>query len=94
MWVEVTGWKDQKITGLLENEPADVADLHAGQVVEVKEEDVFDYIRYYADGREQGNTTGEIIKHMEEQGEGNTHPFGGGGITFLPKPNAAGCEPE
>ena len=22
MWVEVTGWMDQKVTGLLENEPA------------------------------------------------------------------------
>ena len=94
MWVEVTGWKNQKVTGLLENEPADVADLHAGQVVEVKEEDVFDYIHYYADGHEQGNTTGEIIKHMEDQEERKTHPFGAGGITFLPKPNAVGCEPD
>ena len=40
--------------------------------MEVKEEDVFDYIRYYADGHQEGNTTGEIIKHMEEQEEGKT----------------------
>jgi uncharacterized protein YegJ (DUF2314 family) len=94
MWVEVTSWNGQKITGLLENEPADVADLHAGQVVKVKEEDVFDYIRYYVDGRKQGNTTGDIIKHMEEQEEGSTPPFGGGGMTSLPKSNAVECEPE
>jgi hypothetical protein len=31
---------------------------------------------------------------MEEQEERKTHPFGSGGISFLPKPNAAGCEPK
>jgi len=68
MWVEVTSWKGNKIKGLLENDPAEVPNLHAGQVVEVRQEDVFDYIRYYPDKRREGNTTGEILKKMEEQG--------------------------
>ncbi|HEY2352731.1 MAG TPA: DUF2314 domain-containing protein [Candidatus Acidoferrum sp.] len=94
MWIEVTGWKDQKITGLLQNEPADVADLHAGQLVEVKEEDIFDYVRYYADGHKQGNATGEIIERMEEEKDRTIHAFRDGGNTFSPRPNQAGCDPK
>jgi uncharacterized protein YegJ (DUF2314 family) len=59
------GWKGQKVIGLLENDPAEVVNLQAGQLVDVKEEDVFDYSRYYPDGHHEGNTTGEIIKRME-----------------------------
>jgi uncharacterized protein YegJ (DUF2314 family) len=66
MWVEVTSWKEHKIKGLLQNEPVEVPDLHGGQVVEVREEDVFDYLRTYPDKHQEGNTTGEIIKKMDE----------------------------
>jgi len=45
MWVAVTTWKDNKIKGLLQNEPSEIPSLHAGQTDEVREEDVFDYIR-------------------------------------------------
>jgi uncharacterized protein YegJ (DUF2314 family) len=65
MWVEVSRWKNGRIKGTLGNDPFEIPDMHAGQIVEVKEEDIFDYIRQYADGRREGNTTGEIIKKME-----------------------------
>ncbi len=65
MWVEVIAWKGDEIRGLLRNEPFDIPDLHAGQVVAVREQDVFDYIRHYADGREEGNETGRIIEKMQ-----------------------------
>jgi uncharacterized protein YegJ (DUF2314 family) len=65
MWVEVTSWKDDKIKGLLDNEPSFTSDLHAGQVVEVRQEDIFDYIRHYPDKRTEGNTTGDIIRKKE-----------------------------
>ena len=66
MWVEVTSWKGSKIKGLLENQPFNIPDLHSGQIVKVREEDVFDYVWQYSDGREEGNTTGEILKKMVE----------------------------
>jgi uncharacterized protein YegJ (DUF2314 family) len=67
MWVEVTSWKGDKIKGPLANDPFEIPSMHAGQIVEVREEDVFDYLRRYPDGHEEGNTTGEIIKKMEQE---------------------------
>jgi uncharacterized protein YegJ (DUF2314 family) len=66
MWVEVSHWKNNRIRGVLENDPELVPDLHAGEVVEIREEDVFDYIHKYPDGRNEGNTTGEMIQKMEK----------------------------
>lgn len=64
MWVEVTRWKDGKIEGLLKNEPYSVPTLRSGQTVRVKQDKVFDYVRHYPDGREEGNTTSKIIEKM------------------------------
>src|SRR5579863_8251446 len=64
MWVEVTSWRDDQIKGLLDNDPSFVSELHAGQVVEIRQEDVFDYIRHYPDKRTEGNTTSDIIRKM------------------------------
>jgi uncharacterized protein YegJ (DUF2314 family) len=66
MWVEVTSWKGSEIEGLLQNEPENVPDLHTGQKVEVRQEDIFDYIRHFADKRNEGNVTGDIIRKMNE----------------------------
>jgi uncharacterized protein YegJ (DUF2314 family) len=66
MWVEVTSWKNDKIKGLLDNDPSYLSDLHAGQVVEVRQEDIFDYIRHYSNKRTEGNTTSDMIRKMEE----------------------------
>ena len=67
MWVEITGWKGKAIIGTLQNEPVDIRNLRAGQVVEVREDDVFDYIRYYPDKHTEGNTTGKILEGLESQ---------------------------
>lgn len=61
MWVEVTRWDEQEITGVLNNEPANVPKLHSGQIVKVKVADVFDYIRYDGQGNEEGNESGKLI---------------------------------
>ena len=66
MWVEVTSWKGDRIKGVLNNDPEEVANLRAGQIVEVREGDVFDYLHNYADKHTEGNTTGEIIRKMSE----------------------------
>ena len=64
MWVEVSSWKGDDIVGLLANEPEDVKGLRAGSTVKVSEKEVFDYIRYKADGSSEGNETGKEIEKV------------------------------
>lgn len=66
MWVEVTQWNNGRIKGSLQNTPDRIPTLHSGQVVEINEDDVFDYIRYYADKHQEGNTTGRILEKMNQ----------------------------
>lgn len=68
MWVEVSAWEGDNIKGLLKNEPFNIPSLHGGQIVKVKQEDVFDYIRRFPDGTEEGNETGGIIQKMQQAG--------------------------
>lgn len=73
MWVEIRRWKRHVITGVLENQPENIPNLHDGQIVEVQEGDVFDYIRQYPDGHRDGNTTGTMIeKTGQETNESET----------------------
>lgn len=67
MWVEIISWQGNKVTGLLRNEPFSIPSLHAGQTVKVNEKDIFDYIRRYPDGREEGNSTGAILEKMQQK---------------------------
>ncbi len=67
MWVEVTRWKNSRIEGVLSNDPFEIPTLHAGQVVEVSEDDVFDYIRHHGDGSQEGNETGKLIEKMSKE---------------------------
>ena len=52
--------------GLRKNEPMNIPDLHGGQSVEVSEAEVFDYIRVFRDGRQEGNETGKIIEQQAD----------------------------
>ncbi|GGC84295.1 DUF2314 domain-containing protein [Halopseudomonas salina] len=61
MWVEVLSWDDDAISGLLKNEPVNIPDLKGGSEVTVMQQDIFDFIRHYADGTSEGNETGELI---------------------------------
>lgn len=65
MWVEVSKWQGEKIEGLLKSTPREIPSLRAGQVVQVSQSRVFDYIRHYPDGREDGNSTSKIIEKMQ-----------------------------
>src|SRR6267142_1721231 len=66
MWMEITAWEGANIKGMLKNEPFNIPSLHGGQIVKVKQEDVFDFIRQYPDGRQEGNETGAIIQNMQK----------------------------
>ncbi len=67
MWVEVTRWKGDAISGPLMNEPHAIPDLHAGQKVQISEAKIFDYIRRRPDGTVEGNETGEIIAKQQNR---------------------------
>lgn len=69
MWVEVTGWEEDEIRGLLNNEPFNIPELHSGQQVVVSLKDVFDYLLTGADGSTEGNTTSAIIEAMQGETE-------------------------
>jgi uncharacterized protein YegJ (DUF2314 family) len=65
MWVEITRWRGKTITGTLRNEPVEIRNLDAGQVVQVREDDVFDYIYSYPNKHSEGNNTGKILERLE-----------------------------
>jgi uncharacterized protein YegJ (DUF2314 family) len=65
MWVEVITWKGDVIHGILNNDPFDIPTLKAGARVEVRADDIFDYIWTKADGTTEGNETGPILEAME-----------------------------
>lgn len=67
MWVEVSSWKGDDIEGVLKNEPFDVPELHAGQIVKISESDVFDYLRVLPDGSAEGNETGNVIDAQDQE---------------------------
>lgn len=63
MWVEVTKWTNAKrLEGILQNDPFYIRKLKAGAKVTVAADEVFDYIFYHADGREEGNETGALME--------------------------------
>jgi uncharacterized protein YegJ (DUF2314 family) len=61
MWVELTNWDGTTIHGLLQSDPYEVPELHAGARVAVEEASVFDYILYKADGGMEGNETAKLL---------------------------------
>jgi uncharacterized protein YegJ (DUF2314 family) len=74
MWVQVTSWRGNRIKGILNNEPDHVQDLHLGQKVEVRQEEIFDYLHTFPDDREEGNTTTAIIQRMQRVDDATKHP--------------------
>jgi uncharacterized protein YegJ (DUF2314 family) len=62
MWVDVTRWHKDELTGLLNNDPEYVTTLHAGQELTVKLDDVADYIHVLPDGTQVGDYSIEIYR--------------------------------
>jgi uncharacterized protein YegJ (DUF2314 family) len=68
MWVEVTQWDGNRITGILENDPVDVRDLKSGATVTVDQRELFDYVCRHADGTMEGGETSKILERREAGG--------------------------
>jgi uncharacterized protein YegJ (DUF2314 family) len=66
MWIEVTRWKGDELTGTLVNEPDRIPGLHEGATVKVAQRDVFDYSVLHADGTSEGDETSKVL---EQQGQ-------------------------
>ena len=63
MWVEVLQWDAEKvIDGVLQNDPFFISKLKAGAKVQVKADEIFDYIYYRTDGSKEGNETGKLME--------------------------------
>jgi len=62
MWVEVMEWKGERIKGMLRSEPRFVPSLKAGQIVDIQQAEVFDYLHRWPDGRTEGNETAKLLK--------------------------------
>lgn len=61
LWVELRQWSAGNLSGVLVNEPYDVANLHKGDTVAVRQPDVFDYIWKKGDGTREGNSTAPFV---------------------------------
>jgi uncharacterized protein YegJ (DUF2314 family) len=71
MWVDVHAWDRNTLKGTLENDPQYVT-LKAGASVEVKLEDVMDYMYRLKDGSFYGNEVGRVVapQMFEDAGGG------------------------
>ncbi|MBU9358797.1 DUF2314 domain-containing protein [Burkholderia multivorans] len=67
MWIEVTEWKGDRIKGMLRNEPRNVPGMKAGQMVEARQSELFDYLRVFPDGHTEGNETPRILRQAGER---------------------------
>jgi uncharacterized protein YegJ (DUF2314 family) len=64
MWVEIISWSGAKIGGMLKNQPVQIPGLRGGQMVEVNQDDIFDYLWTKPSGASEGNETAKILERM------------------------------
>lgn len=62
IWIAVTGWRDGRIYGRLTNDPQYLTNLHAGQSVEIGEDEVYDWLIVHTDGRLEGAYTNQLLE--------------------------------
>ncbi|MBW1872392.1 MAG: DUF2314 domain-containing protein [Deltaproteobacteria bacterium] len=65
MWLEAVKWQDDKVYGILMNDPHYIPKLKSGARVEAADKDLFDYILIGPDGSRQGNETGKIMQRLQ-----------------------------
>lgn len=70
MWIEVSAWEDGILRGFLLNQPEVVTGLRPGALVQVREDDAYDFLLSRPDGTQTGNYTGEVLKRREAEAKG------------------------
>jgi uncharacterized protein YegJ (DUF2314 family) len=66
MWIAVTTWEEDRLRGTIANDPQYRRDLHAGQTVEVVENEIYDWMIAHTDGRIEGAFTNLALQDQEE----------------------------
>lgn len=65
MWVEVVGWRENAVEGILANDSYYDKSLREGKRVVVKLDDIYDYIHHKPDGTQEGNETGKVLEAVD-----------------------------
>jgi uncharacterized protein YegJ (DUF2314 family) len=61
MWLAVNTWTGDRIKAQLMNNPQIRMDLRAGQVVEIRETEVYDWALRRQDGQMEGGYTNRVV---------------------------------
>jgi len=62
MWIAVSTWSGDRIRGHLANSPQARLDLREGQVIDLRDEDVFDWALHHRDGSSEGGYTNRVVE--------------------------------
>lgn len=62
IWVAVNRWAGSKGAGHVANEPHDVPNLGEGDLIELDEADIFDWMLQLSDDRLEGGYTEEVVR--------------------------------
>jgi uncharacterized protein YegJ (DUF2314 family) len=65
MWIAVTRWAEERLRGTLVNDPQYRPDLRAGQMVEIGEDGVYDWLIVHTDGQMEGGYTNRVLEQQE-----------------------------
>ncbi len=65
MWIAVSAWRGSRIQGRLANDPFERLDLRAGQVVEIVEKEVYDWMIEGPGETVEGNATGRVAREED-----------------------------
>ncbi len=57
LWIEVARWQDGSLSGTLVTEPTEVPGVRKGDMLNVRQADVYDYVYRRADGSRSGSLT-------------------------------------
>jgi uncharacterized protein YegJ (DUF2314 family) len=68
MWLAVNTWRGDRLQTQLMNNPQIRMDLRAGQAVEIREADVFDWAVMRPDGEMEGGYTNRVVMRDGEPG--------------------------
>lgn len=70
IWLVVNTWSDDRLRGQIANDPRLRLDLHAGQEVELRDADVFDWMVSLRDGTREGGYTVAVVEREGRGGGG------------------------